>query len=103
MDKVLCGANAQSMKYYFNEEQFGKLPKAVKDELKLICVSYCADVGGAFTISFNADGALSLQTIAPIDEIGAELRVKKLQEEQAELFAQLERFNREIADKAEKQ
>ena len=30
MDRVLCGANAQSMKYYFNEEEFGKLPDTVR-------------------------------------------------------------------------
>ncbi len=93
MDKVLCGANAQSMKYYFNEADFGILPKSVKDELKLICVSYCADVGGALTMSFDNDGKLCLQTIAPTDEIGAELRIKRLQHEQAELFGQLEEFN----------
>ena len=96
MDKVLCGANAQSMKYYFNEAEYGKLPKAVQNELKVICVSYCADVGGAFTLSFNDEGRLCFQTIAPIDEIGAELRIKKLQKENEELFEQLEKFNKEF-------
>lgn len=97
MDKVLCAANAQSMKYYFNEADFFKLPKTIQNELKVLCVSFCADVGGVLTMSFSDDGQLCLQTIAPIDEIGAELRIKKLQREQAELFAQLERFNREVA------
>ena len=96
MDKVLCGANAQSMKYYFNEAEYGKLPKAVQNELKVRCVSYCADVGGAVTLSFNDEGRLSFQTIAPIDEIGAELRIKKLQKENEELFEQLEKFNKEF-------
>ena len=27
MDTVLCGANAQSMRWYFNEEDFGILPE----------------------------------------------------------------------------
>ena len=94
MDKVLCGANAQSMKYYFNEADFGILPKSVKDELKVICVSYCADVGGALTLSFDSDGKLCIQTIAPTDEIGAELHIKRLQKKNAELFGQLEEFNR---------
>lgn len=96
MDKVLCGANAQSMKYYFNEAEYGKLPKTVQNELKVICVSYCADVGGAVTLSFNDEGGLCFQTIAPIDEIGAELRIKKLQKENEELFEQLEKFNKEF-------
>ncbi len=98
MDEVLCGANAQSMKYYFNEAKFSKLPKTVQNELKVLCVSFCADVGGVITLCFNAEGHLSIQTIAPIDEIGAELRVKKMQSEQAELFGQLERFYKEIAN-----
>ena len=96
MDKILCGANAQSMKYYFNEEAYGRLPKQIQNELKVICVSYCADVGGAITLSFDDNGSLHFQTIAPIDEIGAELRIKKLQNEHRELFEQLERFDREF-------
>lgn len=96
MDKVLCGANAQSMKYYFNEAEYGKLPKTVQNELKVICVSYCADVGGAVTLSFNDEGRLCFQTITPIDEIGAELRINKLQKENEELFEQLEKFNKEF-------
>ena len=32
MDTVLCGANAQSMRWYFNEEDFGILPEKVKKE-----------------------------------------------------------------------
>ena len=41
MDNVLCGANAQSMRYYFNEDDFGILPEQIKKELKIICVTYC--------------------------------------------------------------
>ena len=31
--EILCGANASNMKFYFNEERYGILPKAVKEEL----------------------------------------------------------------------
>ncbi len=96
MDKVLCGANAQSMKYYFNEQDFGKLPQPVKDELKSICVSYCADVGGAVTLAFNEEGRLHFQTISPIDEIGSELLIRRIQKENQELFGQLEKFEAEF-------
>ncbi len=94
MDRVLCGANAQSMRYYFNEEDFGLLPEEVRKELKLLCVSYCSDVGGALTLSFDDKHCLHLQTIDPIDEIGADLKIRKLQSEYRELFAQLEEFSR---------
>ena len=96
MDKVLCGANAQSMRYYFNEEQFGILPEPVREELKRICVGYCSDVGGVITMSFNDDGKLYIQTLDPIDDIGAELCVKRIQRDNEELFSQLEVFKREF-------
>lgn len=94
MDTVLCGANAQSMRWYFNEEDFGILPEEVKKELKLICVGYCSDVGGAITISYDGDHRLHLQTIDPIDEIGAELKIRQIQEKNAPLFEQLEEFSK---------
>ncbi|MDD5832106.1 MAG: DUF6145 family protein [Clostridiales bacterium] len=96
MDRVLCGANAQSMKYFFNEEEFGKLPGAVRDELKAMCVSYCADVGGVITLVFDDENHLHFQTVSPIDEIGAELKIRKYQRDNAELFGQLERFASEV-------
>ena len=94
MEKVLCGANASNMKYYFNEEEFGILPQQVKDELKILLVSFLSDVGGAATLSFGEDHTLHITTYEPIDEIGAELKIPKLQKENAELFAQLEEFAR---------
>ncbi|MBQ9420522.1 MAG: hypothetical protein IJU30_02030 [Lachnospiraceae bacterium] len=94
MDNVLCGANAQSMRYYFNEDDFGILPEQIKKELKIICVTYCADVGGAVTLSFDDAHHLHFQTIDPIDEIGSELKIRKLQNDYRELFEQLEEFSR---------
>ena len=90
--KVLCGANATNMKYYFNEEEFGILPSSVKDELKVLLVRYLSDVGGIITLQYDDNGKLEITTIEPIDEIGAELKVKELQKEQAELFSKLEEF-----------
>jgi len=94
LEKVLCGANAANMKFYFNEEDYGILPKAVKDELKQICVSYCMDVGGIITLSFRDDHRLLIRTMEPIDEIGSELKIKQLRQSQEELFSMLEEFSR---------
>ena len=44
---VLCGSNFYEQKYYFNEKQFGRLPRAVKEELQVMCVLFTEDVGGA--------------------------------------------------------
>ena len=60
---VLCGANAYEQKYYFNET-FDKIPQSIKDELHVICVLFTEEVGGIFTIVFEKDGSLSLETRA---------------------------------------
>ncbi|MDO4266735.1 MAG: DUF6145 family protein [Eubacteriales bacterium] len=99
---VLCGANATNMKFYFNEERYGILPKAVKEELRVLCVLYCSDVGGAITLSFDETHRLRITTLAPIDEIGAELKVKAIQQQYEELFSMLEEFSRQF-DGAEEQ
>ena len=44
MSRVLCGANSSNMKFYFNEADYGILPKEVKERLKIICVLYTSDV-----------------------------------------------------------
>ena len=94
---VLCGANASNMKFYFNEERYGILPKPVREELKKLCVLYCADVGGAIVLAFDASHHLKITTLEPIDEIGAELKIKSVQQEYAELFGMLEAFSRQFS------
>ena len=90
--KVLCAANAVNMKYFFNEEEFGILPSGVKDELKILLVKYLSDVGGIIMLQFDENNRLQITTVDPIDEIGAELKVKEIQSENRELFEQLETF-----------
>ena len=58
---VLCGANAYEKKYYFNEK-FNGIPESIKDELHIICVLFTEEVGGVFTIVFEEDGSVSLET-----------------------------------------
>jgi hypothetical protein len=96
MSRVLCGANSSNMKFYFNEADYGILPKEVKERLKIICVLYTSDVGGAITLEFSESHALRLVTIAPIDEIGAELKIKNIRDENRELFEKLEEFDEKL-------
>jgi hypothetical protein len=93
MGKILCGANASNMKYYFNEDDYRLLPKAVREELKKLCVLYCADAGGIITLGFDDSHRLLISTMEPIDEIGSELKVKQMQTEHRELFEKLEKFD----------
>lgn len=91
---VLCVSNAYEKKYYLNED-FEALPKAIKDELKIMCVLFTEDVGGILSLVYEEDGTLLFRVDADegdllYDEIGSALLIKKLQEEKKELLESLE-------------
>lgn len=93
---IVCGANSYEQKYYFNEN-FSKLPEAVKEELHIICVLFTEEVGGTFMIGFDDEGRVILITDADegdllYDEIGAHLLVKEVRKRRQELFESLELF-----------
>ena len=95
---VLCGANAYEMKYYFNE-RFAGIPESVKDELHIICVLFTEEVGGIFTIVFEQDGTLSMETNADeddiyYDEISSGLLVGEIRRNRQELFESLSLYYR---------
>ena len=90
---VLCGANAYEMKYYFNE-QFQAVPDSIKDELHIICVLFTEEVGGVFTIAFEEDGNIVLETNANdddiyYDEVSSGLMVSEIRRNRQELFEAL--------------
>lgn len=90
---VLCGANAYEQKYYFNED-FAGIPDSIKDELHIICVLFTEEVGGVFTIVFEEDGTLSMETDADendfyYDEISSGLLVNEIRRTRQELFESL--------------
>lgn len=95
---VLCGANAYEQKYYFNE-QFAKIPQSIQEELHVICVLFTEEVGGIFTIVFEEDGSVSLETNAEeddllYDEIGSGLLVGEIRRNRQELLEALQLYYR---------
>ncbi len=97
-ERVLCASSAYTKQFYLNP-QFSGLPEAVKDELKILCVLFTEDVGGALIFSFDEEGHLELSTTADeedllYDEIGSVLKVKQLQRQQSELLESLEMYYR---------
>lgn len=95
---VLCGANAYEQKYYFNKD-FDKIPDSLKDELHIICVLFTEEVGGIFTMVFEEDGTLVMETNAEeddiyYDEISAGLLVKEIMRAKQETFEALTLFYR---------
>lgn len=97
-NEVLCAASAYDRKFYLNRA-FDGLPQSVKDELKIMCVLFTEDVGGIFVAEFDAEGRLLLRTEADegdllYDDIGAALRIKRLQSEKEDTFRALEMYYR---------
>ncbi len=96
---VLCGANAYEQKYYFNKEEYGNLPSSIQDELHIICVLFTEEVGGIFTIVFEEDGSVSMDTMAAeedclYDEVSAGLLLGQIRIKKRELFEQLSLYYR---------
>ena len=96
MRVTLCGASRVNRKYYFNPE-FDRIPDAVKEHLREICVLFAEDAGGIFTIEFGDDGEPEFvvrpgENDSDLDEIAAEIRIRRLQEEEQELMRQLALF-----------
>ena len=95
---VLCGANAYEKKYYFNET-FRGIPESIKEELHIICVLFTEDVGGVFTIVFEEDGSVSLDTEAYeedilYDEVSSGLLVREIRMKRQELLESLSLYYR---------
>ncbi len=93
---VLCGSNAYEQKYYFNEE-FGRLPESIKDELKVMCVLFTEDIGGILTLEYDEEGTLKFNVMTDegdllFDEIGCGLKIKQLQTDKRELLEALEMY-----------
>lgn len=95
---VLCGANAYEQKYYFNE-QFVNIPDSIKEELHIICVLFTEEIGGIFTVVFEEDGSVSLETDANeddllYDEVSSGLMVSEIRRNRQEMFEALSLYYR---------
>ncbi len=95
---VLCGANAYEQKYYYNQA-FKGIPQSIQEELHIICVLFTEEVGGVFTIVFEPDGSVSLETNADdddiyYDEISSGLLVSEIRRKRQELLESLSLYYR---------
>ena len=95
---LLCGANSYEQKYYFNPD-FNKLPQSVQDELYILCVLYTEEVGGIFTILFEPDGGVTLETTAAeedflYDEVSSGLLLGEIRRKRRELLESLSLYYR---------
>ncbi|MBO4483960.1 MAG: hypothetical protein J5738_01050 [Lachnospiraceae bacterium] len=93
---VLCGASSYEKLFYLNPD-FENLPKEVKDRLKIICVFFTEKVGGRLMLEFDEEGTLLFSVSAndgdpAFDEIGSALEIKKIRNEEQELWESLELY-----------
>lgn len=97
---VLCGASAYEKKYYFNG-RFNAIPDSIKDELHIICVLFTEEVGGVFTIAFEEDGDIVMETDAEeddiyYDEVSSGLLISEIRRTRQELFEALSLYFRVV-------
>lgn len=95
---VLCASNSYEQKFYLNPK-FEHLPQGIKDELKIMCVTYTEEVGGILSMEYEEDGSLMFFSKAAdmdylYDEISAGLEIRRFQQERQELLEALELYYR---------
>ena len=95
---VLCGASAYNQKFYINEN--------IKNQLKVMCVLFCADIGGILQLVFDEEGNLEFRTACNeddllYDDIGSGLKIKELRQKNEDLLRGLELYYKVIFDKLE--
>ena len=78
---------------------FNKLPQSVQDELHILCVLYTEEVGGIFTILFEPDGGVTLETTAAeedflYDEVSSGLLLGEIRRKRRELLESLSLYYR---------
>lgn len=100
---VLCGASAYNQKFYINEN-FKNLPDEIKNQLKIMCVLFCSDVGGILQLVFDENGDLEFRTAYDendllYDDIGSGLKIKEMQRKNEDLLRGLELYYKVIFDK----
>ncbi len=97
---VLCGASKYTKKFYINPE-FENLPDPIKRELKIMCVLFTEDIGGALELLFSEEGDVEIRTITneddySYDDIGSEYKIRQLRKEKQELFQSLRLYYRVV-------
>ena len=90
-------SNSYIKKYYL-DNRLETLPKEIKDTLKKIFVTFTENVGGMAVVSFdNKEYKLVFEikkndNDISFDEINANYKLAKLEQENAELFEQIAKF-----------
>ncbi len=94
MAAILCAAKNTDFKGFAMNPRFDNLPDEIKEKLRRISAEFVEYAGGVFIIQFEEDGTPQFVTEETVDEIGAGVKISKLQKEYEELWVQLRTFYR---------
>ncbi len=89
--RVLCAGSYYKKKYFYNDEDFSRIPSDVKKELNVIAVSLAEKLQCDIHIGFYEDGSTYIECYVAegtvdYDNIGAKLEVDKIQRKKKDLF-----------------
>ncbi|MEG0086031.1 MAG: DUF6145 family protein [Niameybacter sp.] len=91
--QIILSVSPYNHKYYF-EPNFNDIPSEIKEELTEAIAAITEKVNAIISVGFNEEGQIFIEQTADadifIDEIGAALEIKKLQQEKAELLKSLQ-------------
>ena len=99
---ILAYASQYKEKYFFNEE-VGKLPQTVRNEVLMCLIMIVEEAGGVAELGFYPDGEVYVDSYCEegdlgYDEISAGLLVREVERDHAELLEQLELWYRAILE-----
>ena len=99
---ILAYASQYKEKYFFNEE-VGKLPQTVRNEVLMCLIMIVEEAGGVAALGFYPDGEVYVDSYCEegdlgYDEISAGLLVREVERDHAELLEQLELWYRTILE-----
>lgn len=91
--EIVISASPYNHKYYF-EPRYDDIPNEIKEELIESIAAIAEKVNAIISLGFNKDGYIFIEQTADenvfIDEIGADLEIKKLQRDKKELLKSLQ-------------
>lgn len=94
MDKIIMAAASFEKQKYFLDPSFSALPDSIKAEVQTICVVVAQKLMCTFVMGFFEDGNVYFDIVKSedtidFDDIGAELEIKEIRREKAELIKAL--------------
>lgn len=91
--EIVISVSPYNHKYYF-EHKYNDIPNEIKEELIESIAAIAEKVNAIISLGFNKEGQIFIEQTADenvfVDEIGADLEIKKLQKDKKELLKSLQ-------------